>query len=128
MQHYEQLVKLFSQKDIDYKRAFYEEAKKLLGKYDDIEERKQAINELINAYIEARSIDDPPRLQRPPAKALSLLASELLRETLASRKSNKNKQDNIVVLSQSQLERRRKRELSIEDYVNWENTSKECML
>lgn len=127
MTHYEQLVKLFSQKDIDYKRAFCEEAKKLLGKYDDIEERKRVIDELINAYIEARAIDDPPHLQRPPAKALSLLASELLRETLASKKTNKNKQDNIVVLSQSQLERRRKRELSLEDYANYE-TSKECML
>lgn len=124
MTHYEQLVKLFSQKDIDYKRAFYEEAKKLLGKYDDIEERKRAIDELINAYIEARSIEDPPHLQRPPAEALSLLASELLRETLASKKPNKNKGQKVVVLSRSQIERRRKREVSWEQYAeNYENNA-----
>jgi len=120
--NYERLVKLFSQPDFDYKRAFHEEAKKLIGQYDDIEERKRAIDELINAYIEARSIEDPPHLQRPPAVSLEMLASELLRDSLASNKSNKAKVEEYTVLSHKQMERRRQREMSLEDYAeNYEN-------
>lgn len=102
-------------KDGDYITKFRTVARSIIGKYDDPEQRKRAIEELIDAYIEARSIEDDPHNQRPRPDVLYILANEIMRETLTDRATNKTRRDERPVLNSQQIRHRKKRETTIEN-------------
>lgn len=100
-------------KDGDYITKFRTVAQSIIGKHDDPEQRKRAIEELIDAYIEARSIEDDPHNQRPRPDVLYMLANEIMRETLTDKSTNKTRRDERPVLNSNQIRHRKKRETTL---------------
>lgn len=100
-------------RDGDYITKFRTVAQSIIGKYDDPEQRKRAIEELIDAYVEARSIEDDPHNQRPRPDVLYMLANEIMRETLTDKSTNKTRRDERPVLNSQQIRHRKKRETNL---------------
>lgn len=100
-------------KDGDYITKFRTVAQSIIGKYDDLEERKRAIEDIINAFVEARSIEDDPHNQRPRPDVLTMLANELMRETLVDTSKDKVKRSEYPILTGKQQRRRKENETSL---------------
>lgn len=87
----------------DYKEKFAEETKKLIDlKIEDREIRMEAVDTLINDYIEVIG-------ERPPQSSVFLLTNYILSEELSDKSQNKS------ILGKKAIERRQMMETSLDD-------------
>ena len=94
----------------DYSTAFSEAVVQLVAlEIKDRTERIQAIDDLINSYVNATG-------KRPPTSDLFRLSNHILREELSDKRKHKTMKTEYPILGRKAIERRQEQEVSLNSF------------